>query len=84
MQGNPSQGSEVEPRNRTIQRAIMAVTLAAFPKQLKRADLSFQFGSIDPWEQAICDLAIAGLLWLEGDVVLPTLAARQFDWLEQG
>jgi hypothetical protein len=84
MQGKPIPGSVREPERKTIQRAVMAVTLAAFPKQLKRSDLSFQFAPREPWQEAVAELAVAGLLWREGDVVLPTLAARHFDWLEQG
>ena len=84
MHDQASQRSPIEREVVKFQRAVMAITLAAFPKQLKRADISFQFASREPWEQAVDELAVAGLLWCEGDVVLPTLAARHFDWLEQG
>jgi len=82
MQDNPSQrpsGREDKP----LQRAVLALVLYEFPAQLTRDDLRYKgLGSADPIDLAVENLAIAGLLWCEGSVVLPTLAARHFDWLE--
>ena len=63
---------------------MLALVLHEFPAQLTRDDLSHKgLGSTNPINLAVENLANAGLLWCEGDVVLPTLAARHFDWLEE-
>jgi hypothetical protein len=83
MQVNPSQrpsGREDKP----LQRAVLALVLHEFPAQLTRYDLAYKgLGNVEPINLAVENLAIAGLLWCEGDVVLPTVAARHFDWLEE-
>jgi hypothetical protein len=67
-----------------LQRAVLALVLHEFPAQLTRDELACKgLGSADPIYLAVENLANAGLLWCEGDVVLPTLAARHFDWLEE-
>jgi hypothetical protein len=48
---------------------VLALLLHEFPKQLTRDDL----------KQAIRSLDLVGLLWCEGEVVLPTLPARHLD-----
>lgn len=82
MQANSNQrpsGREDKP----LQRAVLALVLHEFPAQLTRDDLTYKgLGSADPINLAVENLANAGLLWCEGDVVLPTVAARHFDWLE--
>lgn len=82
MQDNPSQrpsGSEDKP----LQRAVLALVLHEFPAQLTRDDLKHKgLGDSGPLNLAVENLANAGLLWCEGEVVLPTVAARHFEWLE--
>ena len=83
MQANrtprPVDGREDKP----MQRAVLALVLHEFPAQLTRDQLTWKgLGSGEALDRAIDNLDIAGLLWCEGDVVLPTLAARHFDWLE--
>jgi hypothetical protein len=83
MQVNPSP-RPTGREDKNMQRAVLALVLHEFPAQLTRDELKWKgVGSGDPLEQAITNLALAGLLWCEGDVVLPTLAARHFDWLEE-
>ena len=66
-----------------MQRAVLAFLLHEFPKQLTRDDLKWRgFGEADALRQAIRNLSLTGLLWCEGEVVLPTLPARHFHWLE--
>lgn len=36
----------------------------------------------EPVQRAIENLVVTGLVWCEGPFVMPTLAARHFDWLE--
>jgi hypothetical protein len=83
MQANPSQRSANEREDERTQRAVLALVLHEFPAQMTRDDLRCRgFGDADALERAIRELATAGLLWCEGDVVLPTLPARHFDRLE--
>jgi hypothetical protein len=82
MQVNPSQRSADEREDKPTQRAVLALLLHEFPAQLTRDDLKYKLGGGDERERAIRNLDIAGLVWCEGDFVLPTLAARHFDWLE--
>jgi hypothetical protein len=82
MQDNPSQRPSGREDKR-LQRAVLALVLHEFPAQLTRDDLKYKgVGSDEELKHAIANLALAGLLWCEGDVVLPILAARHFDWLE--
>lgn len=82
MQANGSQrpsGREDKP----LQRAVLALVLHEFPAQLTRDDLKHKgLGQADPIAFAVENLEHAGLLWCEGEVVLPTVAARHFEWLE--
>jgi hypothetical protein len=83
MQANPSQRPSGREDKR-LQRAVLALVLHEFPAQLNRDDLHYKgLGEADQIDFAVENLANAGLLWREGDVVLPTLAARHFDWLEE-
>lgn len=82
MQDNPSQRPSGREDKR-LQRAVLALALHEFPAQLNRDDLHHKgLGEADPIDLAVENLAHAGLLWCEGDVVIPTVAARHFDWLE--
>lgn len=82
MQANSSRrpsGREDKP----LQRAVLALVLHEYPAQLTREDLKHKgLGQADPISFAVENLAHAGLLWCEGDVVGPTVAARHFEWLE--
>lgn len=72
-----------EREDKPMQRAVLALLIHEFPKQLTRGDLEGQgLGSGAKRDRAIFNLVAVGLLWCEGDFVLPTLAARHFDWLE--
>jgi hypothetical protein len=83
MQANPSPRSPDEREDKQTQRAVLALVIHEFPAQLTRDQLKWAgFGGGEAMKQAIANLAAVGLLWCEGDFVLPTLAARHFDWLE--
>jgi hypothetical protein len=82
MQANPSPRSADEREDKPTQRAVLALLLHEFPTQLTKDALRYKVGGGDERERAIRNLAVVGLLWCEGDFVLPTLAARHFDWLE--
>jgi hypothetical protein len=80
MQAKTIQPSPDEGRK--IQRALLALALFEFPTHLHRRKLGWQITTGEPLERAITDLVIAGLLFREGETMLPTLPARHFDWLE--
>jgi hypothetical protein len=82
MHVNPSQRSADEREDKPMQRAVLALLIYEFPRQLTRGDLEGEGLSGAEPDRAIFNLAAVGLLWCEGDFVLPTLAARHFDWLE--
>lgn len=72
-----------EGEDRLMQRAVLAYLLHVFPTQMTRERLRCRgFGDLNRLEIAIRNLAVAGLVWCEGEVVLPTLPARHFDSLE--
>ena len=83
MHAQTSQHSADEREDKRTQRAMLALLLHEFPKQLSREDLGFfGFERGEPVQRAIENLVTVGLVWCEGPFVLPTLAARHFDWLE--
>lgn len=83
MQANRKPRSPDERQDKGTQRAVLTLLLHEFPKQLTRDDLKWRgFGDAEALKQAIRSLDLVGLLWCEGEVVLPTLPARHFDWLE--
>jgi hypothetical protein len=83
MQAQGSSRSGNEREDKRTQRAVLSLLLHEFPAQLTREDLRQRgLGVGEAVERAIRNLALVGLLWCEGAVVLPTLAARHFDWLE--
>ncbi|HEY2333543.1 MAG TPA: hypothetical protein VGH58_00860 [Solirubrobacterales bacterium] len=84
MQAKPSPPSFDEREDKPTQRAVMALLLYEFPTQLTREDLRYTLGSDKgrELEHALRSLDAVDLIWREGDFVLPTLAARHFDWLE--
>jgi hypothetical protein len=82
MQANPSQRSASEREDKRMQRALLALLLHEFPAQMTRDELRWRGLGDGDLERAIRKLALVGLLWCEGAVVLPTIAARYLDWLE--
>lgn len=83
MQAKSSPRSIDEREDKPTQRALLALVLHEFPKQLTREDLRCRgFGDSDALARALRNLATVGLLWCEGGVAVPTLPARHFDWLE--
>jgi hypothetical protein len=83
MQAQGSSRSRNEREDKRTQRAVLSLLLHEFPAQMTRESLRCRgFVDLDALERAINGLAMNGLLWLSGVVVLPSLAARHFDWLE--
>ena len=83
MQGNPSQRSGDERQEERTQRAVLSLLLHEFPERVTRERLRREgLGDPNALERAIEELANAGLLRREGDVVTPTRAARAFERLE--
>jgi len=82
MQANPSPLSPAERAHKRNQRALLSLALHEFPTHLQRRSLGWQIAIGEPLERAITDLVNTGLLFCEGDEMLPTLPARHFDWLE--
>lgn len=71
-----------EREDKPLQRAVLAELLFEFPAQLTRDHLRYRGFGFERMEQAVFILDTVGLLWCEGDVILPSQAARHFDWLE--
>jgi hypothetical protein len=83
MQANRRLRSSDEREDKGTQRAVLALLLHEFPVQMTRDDLKWRgFGDAEALANAIRNLETVDLLWCQGAVVLPTLAARHFDWLE--
>lgn len=83
MQANRRQRSDIERENKRTQRAVLALVLHEFPARMTREGLKLHgLGSGEPVERALSALSLVGLLWCEGAAVVPTIAARHFDWLE--
>jgi hypothetical protein len=83
MQANRRLRSPDEREDKRTQRAVLALVLHEFPAQMTRDELKWRgFGDAYALTDAIRNLEIVDLLWCQGSVVLPTLAARHFDWLE--
>ncbi len=84
MQANPSQRSANEREDKPTQRAVLSLLLHEFPAQVTKEQLRYTLGSDKGREvqRAARNLGQVELVWCEGDFVLPTLAARHFDWLE--
>ena len=83
MQGKANPRSPDERQDKRTQRAVLSLLIHEFPAQMTREGLRLHgLGSGDPLERAIGTLTTVGLLGCEGSVVLPTIAARHFDWLE--
>jgi chromosome segregation and condensation protein ScpB len=78
---NPSQRSAIQERDRTTQRATLALLLFAFPRPLTQERIAEEIGNPDAVEQALSELETVGLSWRDRRGVMPTMAARHFDWL---
>lgn len=65
-----------------LQRTLLALLLCEFPRKIKQRELGWKICIGERRQVAIRELHQAGLVWCEGDYVMPTLAARHMDWLE--
>lgn len=65
-----------------LQRALLALLLCEFPRKMKREALERRYNFDGPVDVPVEELHAAGLVWCEGDYVMPTLAARHMEWLE--
>ncbi|HEX6455377.1 MAG TPA: hypothetical protein VF009_02530 [Solirubrobacterales bacterium] len=65
-----------------LQRALLALLLCEFPRKLERLELGWRICIGERLTVAINELHQAGLVWCEGDYVMPTLPARHMDWLD--
>ena len=79
---NTQRPSKDERESKQTQRALLAYLLYEFPHKLKREDLERRYAFGGPVDHAIFELHAAGLVWREGEYVIPALPARHFDWLE--
>lgn len=82
MQAQPSQHPTDEGDHKKNQRALLALALHEYPDHLTWKMLGGRIAKGDPLERAVRELVTVGLIFCEGDRLLPTLAARHFDWLE--
>lgn len=76
MQANPS------PEDEGIQRAILSLVLAAYPKSLTIPQLARKIDQGDAVERAVRDLVGVGLLKCGGISIRPSAAALRFERLE--
>lgn len=81
---NPSPPSDDDERgDKFTQRAILTFLMGEFPARHSEASLWWMgLGSTDDLDEAIKMLDLVGLLWRDGSALVPTAAARHFDWLE--
>jgi hypothetical protein len=81
---NPSPLSEDDERgDKKTQRAILTFLLAEFPARHTEQSLWWMgFGDTDALDEAIEMLDLVGLIWRDGSAMVPTAAARHFEWLE--
>lgn len=73
-----------ERGDKATQRAVLSFVLAEWPAQHTAFSLIWMgIGDIEVLREAIKDLFVAELVFVtEDEKVLPTPAARHFDWLE--
>jgi hypothetical protein len=76
--------SDEERGDKGTQRAILVFLLAEWLAQHTGFSLTWMgFGDFESLREAIKDLFVAELVFVtEDEKVLPTIAARHFDWLE--
>ena len=79
MQPYPIPGETNDARDRRHEAAVLARILWLHPTHLTERELLLSLfaedDQVDAYERAIRDLVSVGLLRLEGDSILPTLAA---------
>ena len=79
----PLKSPMTERGDRATQRAVLSFLLDEFPARHTTTTLWWMgFGDMEAVEDAIRLLDRHGLLTCEGGAVIPTAAARHFDWLE--
>jgi hypothetical protein len=72
-----------ERGDKATQRAVLSFLLDEFPARHTPVSLWWMgFGDLEAVEEAVCLLDRHGLLWIDRGAVMPTAAARHFDWLE--
>jgi hypothetical protein len=72
-----------ERGDKATQRAILTFLLGEFPARHSEASLWWMgLGSTDELDEAIKMLDLVGLIWRDGSALVPTAAARHFEWLE--
>jgi hypothetical protein len=79
MHDNPIPGETNDARDRRHEAAVLARVLWLHPTHLTERELLLSLlaegPEVDAYERAIRDLVSVGLLRLEGESILPTLAA---------
>ncbi len=69
--------------DKAIQRAILTFLMGEFPARHSEASLWWMgLGDTDALDEAIKMLDLVGLIWRDGSALVPTAAARHFEWLE--
>lgn len=73
-----------ERGDKATQRAVLTFLLAEWPAQHSAFSLIWMgIGDIEALREAVKDLFVAELVFVtEDEKVIPTAAARHFDWLE--
>jgi hypothetical protein len=72
-----------ERGDKATQRAVLSFLLDELPARRTTVTLWWMgLGDLEAVEEAIRLLDRHGLLWLDGGAMVPTTAARHFDWLE--
>lgn len=82
MQANRISLPVSDRENKQLQRAILGTLLHEFPTHLTRKQLAWRGFGFEEMERAVFVLDSVGLLFCQGEVILPSLPARHFDWLE--
>lgn len=82
MQANRMSCPKDEREDKQLQRAVMGELLHGFPTQLTRTQLRCRGFGFQRLDRVLFILDSVGLIFREGDVALPSLPARHFDWLE--
>jgi hypothetical protein len=59
----------------------LALLLFTFPRPLTQDLLAEELGDPHAVERALSELEMVGLTWRDRRGVMPTMAARHFDWL---
>lgn len=81
MQDNPIPGQTNDARDRRTEAAVLSRVLELHPTHLTGRELSLDLGgdtisaADESYERAIRDLVGAGLLRIDGESVVPTIAA---------